>query len=76
MGTKANKVQVQVCGGEIKTVDGVATVDDLRKELGLAAGYTATIKGEPAEPGDRLRDYDFVGFAKATAGGTGIGFEF
>jgi hypothetical protein len=65
----AKQVQYQVCGGDIKTVDDVATVAELGTKLGLAAGYAATIKGEPAEPGDRLRDYDFVGFAKATAGG-------
>ncbi len=65
----AKQVQVQVCGGGIKTVDDVATIEDVRKALGLAAGYTATIKGEPAEPTDKVRDFDFVGFAKATAGG-------
>lgn len=66
----AKDIIVQVCGGEKKRVEGEhATVDDVRKALGLDASHTATVEGEPADPTTPLKNCDFVGFAKATAGG-------
>jgi len=65
----ANHIQVQICGGESKEYNDVATIGELRTKMGLAKDQVATIKGEPADETDKLRDYDVVGFAKATAGG-------
>lgn len=65
----AKQVQGQVAGGEVKVYGDVATVGDLRQKIGLDRANTATVNGEPAEDAHTLRDYDFVGFAKATAGG-------
>lgn len=66
----AKNVQSQICGGDIKKhEEELRTVGDVRAKLGLGRDSTATVNGEPAEDGHVLRNFEFVGFAKATAGG-------
>lgn len=66
----ADKITAQVLGGQPKTFDDVETVGDLRKELKLERGYTATVNGEPADDDQDLNDYEFVSFAPAVKGGS------
>lgn len=65
----ANKVTLQVAGGEGKAHDGLGTVGDARTKLGLGTNHTATVKGEPEDDDFRLSDYDYVAFAPAVKGG-------
>lgn len=66
----ARSISAQVLGGQTQTFNGVETVEDVRKKLGLQAGYTATVNGEPADDDQDLNDYEFVAFAPAVKGGT------
>jgi len=62
------KVQAQVIGGAIRTIENVRTVAEVKREMG-AAGYTATVNGDPAEDNFELSDYEFVSLAPAVKGG-------
>ena len=61
------KVQVQVAGGAIQQKD-VGTIGELAKVVG-AAGYQATVNGEPVTDGYGLSDFEFVSFAKPVKAG-------
>ena len=67
----ANNLRAQVLGGAVKDLSGsrFETVGDVRKELGLSTGYTATVNGEPADDDQELNDYEFVAFAPSVKGG-------
>lgn len=66
----AKQVFVQQAGkAGITEVQDCDTVGDVREKLELGTAVTATINGEPAEDDTQLRERDYVGFAKATAGG-------
>lgn len=64
----ASNVVAQVQGGEKKVLDDVYTVADVREKMN-AAGYTASINGDPASDSDEVNDQDFISFAVATKGG-------
>lgn len=64
----ANRVTVQVVGGQQKTVDNVSTISQL-KEMFNVPNHTATINGEPATSSSALGDYNFVHLAPAVKGG-------
>lgn len=66
----ANNIKAQVSGGEVKSYDGVDTVGDVRKKLGLNSSYVATVNGEPEDDECELDDYNFVAFAPAVKGGS------
>ncbi len=64
----ANKVTVQVVGGQSKTLDGVNTIADVKRALNLP-NHTATLNGDSASPETQLSDYNFVHLAPAVKGG-------
>jgi hypothetical protein len=61
------KVQAQVIGGDIKQIT-ADTVAEVKTKMG-AAGYTASVNGEPQDDGYELADYEFVSLAPAVKGG-------
>lgn len=61
------KVQVQVAGGTIQSKE-ASTVAGLSEMVG-AAGYVATVNGEPQDGSYSLSDFEFVSFAKAVKAG-------
>ena len=66
----ADSVTAQVVGGETRVLEDMDTVKEVRKALGLNKDeYAATVKGEPADEGDELEDFDFVSFAPKVRGG-------
>lgn len=64
----ASNVITQVQGGQKSVFDGVNTVGDARAKAN-AAGYAASVNGNPAQDSDELTEGDFVSFAVATKGG-------
>lgn len=65
----AKIVFAKILGGNVQEVENVSTVGEVAAEVGAESGYTATVNGETAELSQRLRDNDYVTFAKATKGG-------
>jgi sulfur carrier protein ThiS len=65
----ANKVTIQVLGGQPKVVDGVVSVADAISALGLEGQYTATINGEPASLDSDVMDFEYIALAPAVKGG-------
>lgn len=65
----AKLVLAKVVGSEIKEVADCNTVGEVQEELGIGSGYTAMVNGETAEAAYKLRENDYVTFAKATKGG-------
>lgn len=65
----ANKVTGHVLGGQPKLLDNVNTVEDVRKQMDVGAGYEATVQGEPSDGNEALDDFDHVSFAPAVKGG-------
>ena len=64
----ASKVTIQKAGGASVTKDGLNTVADAKAAVG-AEDYTATVNGRPAEDGQMLSDFDYVGLAKPVKAG-------
>jgi hypothetical protein len=65
----ANNVTTKVLGGQAKVLESFeGSVADLKKELGLAESYQASINGSPAENDKEIEDYAFVTFAPAVKG--------
>ena len=62
------KVQAQVLGGEIKQLDDVNAVTDVKSRL-QATNHVATVNGEPVEDDYQLSDYEFVSLSPAVKGG-------
>jgi hypothetical protein len=62
------KVVGQVIGGEERILDGMTTVADVKRELGVPS-YTALVNGNPASDSQRLNDRDFVSLSTSTKGG-------
>ena len=60
------KVNAQVTGGAIKQIE-AETVAEVKAQL-QAAGYTATVNGEPEGDDYELADYEFVSLAPAVKG--------
>ncbi len=65
----AKIVLAKVVGGSIQEVKDVETVKQVREKLGLGTDHTAMVGGQTAEDSTRLREEDYVTFAKATKGG-------
>ena len=65
----AQLIFAKVIGGEVKELNGLSTVAEVQEELELGSGFTATVNGETATGETRLRENDYVMFAKATKGG-------
>jgi len=63
------KVAAKVVGGNIKEIEDVEKVREVRKELGLDKTYTATVNGEPEDDDFELEDDNYVVFAPAVKGG-------
>lgn len=61
------KVQVQVAGGSIQQKE-ADTIGELAS-LVNAAGYVATVNGEPEDADYDLSDFEFVSFAKPVKAG-------
>lgn len=61
------KVQVQLLGGEIKSME-ANTVADLAKALDIPSTHEAFINGEAASKSDELVDFNYVSFAKKQEG--------
>lgn len=61
------RVQVQVAGGAIQNKE-ADTVEGLSAQVG-AAGYIATVNGEPQDGDYELNDFEFVSFAKPVKAG-------
>jgi hydrogenase maturation factor len=64
----ANKVTVQVLGGDTKVIDGVETVRDVKTMFNVPS-YAATINGDPATDEEGLEDFSFVALSPAVKGG-------
>ncbi len=64
----ADNVIVQVAGGTKQILEGVYTVGDCRKKLGLPSNYTATVDGTSASDSTSVRGGNFVSFAEAVKG--------
>jgi sulfur carrier protein ThiS len=65
----ANKITVQVLGGQPKTIDSVDTIQEAMDALSLTGNFTATINGEPATLDAELNDFEYVSLAPAVKGG-------
>ena len=66
----AQKVTIQVLGGQPKTVDGVSTVSEAARILGITdQTRQVMVNGQVASYGDYLEDYSFVSFSDAKKGG-------
>jgi hypothetical protein len=68
----AKNVITQVLGGAKRVLDGVCTVNDCRKELGLGSQYRASIDGSPADDNARVVDGNYVSFSEAVKGASRI----
>ncbi len=64
----ANKVTVQVVGGQSKTLDNVSSIADVKRALNLP-NHTATLNGDTASSDTQLENYSFVHLAPAVKGG-------
>lgn len=62
------KVTAQVLGGEVKVLEGVECVGDVKEEMSVAS-HTATVNGEPADDDFELEDYEFVSLSPSVKGG-------
>jgi uncharacterized radical SAM superfamily Fe-S cluster-containing enzyme len=65
----AQKVTVQVLGGEPKVLDDVATIAEVMQQLGLN-NHSASINGQSATLTDELEDYSFVTLSPSVKGGS------
>lgn len=65
----AKNIIAQVSGGTKQVLDGVTTVAEIKRQLGVSEGYTAAVNGDPAGDGDTLQDGDMVTLSKAVKGG-------
>ena len=63
-----NNVIAQATGGQKKIVDNVATVGDVKTQLGLSANYVGSVNGQPANDTDSVKSGDFVTFAEKVKG--------
>ena len=61
------KVQVQVTGGQVQTIE-AATIGEIKKKLGVPS-YTAQVNGDPAADGHGLSDYEFVTLTESVKSG-------
>lgn len=61
------RVQVQVAGGSIQLKE-ADTVGELAQMVS-AAGYQATVNGEPVDKDHELQDFEFVSLAKPVKAG-------
>lgn len=64
----ANNVIAQVLGGQKKVLDNVATVGDVKKQLGVES-YSASVDGDAASNDQELEDGAFVTMSPAVKGG-------
>jgi hypothetical protein len=62
------KVTAQVLGGEVKVLEDVDTVGEVKDLMGVSS-HTATVNGEPAEDDDALMDFEFVSLSPSVKGG-------
>lgn len=65
----ANNIKAQAAGGSIQNLDGMTTVGDVKKRLGLTA-YTAVVNGDPKPDSYVLSDYEFVALSENIKGGS------
>lgn len=66
----ATNVIGHVIGADKQVFDGVDTVADVKKKLGIEGQtFAATVNGEPAEDSDEVNEGDYVTFARAVKGG-------
>ncbi len=63
------KVVAQVLGGDLKQFDDISTVGELKRAMAVT-GYSATVNGEPADDGLRLKDWQVVTLSPAVKGGS------
>lgn len=64
----ANKVTVQMIGGQPKILDGVNTIQDVMTKLDLS-NVTTKVNGDTQEPSYELSDYDFISIGEKVKGG-------
>jgi hypothetical protein len=62
------KVTAQVLGGEVKVLEDVFDVGEVKAELQVPE-HTATVNGEPADDDYELEDYEFVSLSPSVKGG-------
>ncbi len=62
------KVTAQAIGGNAVTFEQIATVGDVKREMGLET-YTANVNGNPANDSTQLADYAFVTLATPAKAG-------
>jgi sulfur carrier protein ThiS len=65
----ARNIIAQVSGGTKQVLEGMQTVGDVKRKLGLTEGYTAAVNGDPAGDDDELAEGDMVTLSKAVKGG-------
>jgi hypothetical protein len=65
----ANKVTAQVIGGEPRVLDGVCSVRDVKRAMGVPT-YTASVNGDQRDDSFALEDYAFVSLAAPVKGGS------
>lgn len=65
----ANIVTAHAIGQDRKSFDGVATVADVRRLLGISSDYQASVNTTPRDDSFELSDRDYVTFSKQVKGG-------
>lgn len=65
----AKQVTAQVTGGAPKLLDNVRTVGDVKQQMNVTTGYSASVNGDPEDDTYELSDYENVSLAPSVKGG-------